>query len=83
MVLVYKTMEDINKEYNGQWVYMINIQTDEHGSVIGGEVAVNNKCRAYVSERMLAYKGEGSKWLFRYAGQPPEETNFLMGYRLI
>ena len=35
---MYKPIEQIEKEYDGLWVFLANLQKDEFNSVIGGEL---------------------------------------------
>ena len=37
---MYKTIEQIHHEYDGQWVFLINCTEGEHNSVAGGEVVL-------------------------------------------
>ena len=78
---MYKTMDEINKEYDGQWVFMINCKENERHSVIGGEVVLHNKSRAAVVSKMseartAAHSGIGLTSI-RYAGKIPEGVSFL------
>jgi len=73
---MYKTIEEIDREYNGQWVYMINLKTDDNGSVLGGEVAAHSECRDKVVQAMLNDPDGGI--YIRYAGEIPEGVSILL-----
>ena len=49
---MYKTMEQVHEEYDGQWVFMINCKKNERGSIIGGEVAIHSASRDNVISNM-------------------------------
>ena len=49
---MYKTIESINKEFNGQWVFMINCEKDDNGTVVGGEVVIHSESRDKVIRGM-------------------------------
>jgi len=70
-------MSQINQEYDGQWVYIINCSEDEYGSVDGGEVVIHSKNRDDVYREMRAYDYELSLTSIRYVGKIPEEVVFL------
>ena len=73
---MYKTMDEINKEYDGQWVFMINCKENERHSVIGGEVVLHSADRSAVVGKMLEAHN-GSLTSIRYAGKIPEGVSFL------
>ena len=37
----YRTLEQIEQEYDGKWVYIVNCRKNERGSVIGGVVLLS------------------------------------------
>ena len=75
---MYKTMEQIHTEYDGQWVFMINCVQDEYGSIAGGEVVIYSENRDNVIRKMEAYDFEQSLTYIRYAGKVPEGVSFLL-----
>ena len=75
---MYKTIEEIHKEYDGQWIFMINCKKGEYGSVIGGEVVLHDKNRDIVFQGMEKYDYEPSRTYFRYAGRIPEEISVIL-----
>ena len=74
---MYKTMEQIEKEYDGQWVYLINCKTDELHSVVGGVVALHGKSMNEVLQGMAAYGEKGDSVYVRYIGSLPEGVAIL------
>ena len=75
---MYKTRAQIDREYNGQWVYMINCNRDEYGSIIGGEVVLNSENRDNVVRKMGIYAREQSLTYVGYAGRIPEGVSLLI-----
>ena len=73
---MYKTMEQINKEYDGQWVFMVNCSEDEHHCITGGIVAIHSESRSKVV-RGMAEAHNGSLTFIGYVGKVPEGIAFL------
>jgi len=67
---MYMTIKKIDELYDGQWVYIINIQEGENGEVIGGEVVAHNENREKVICAMLEHP-DNSVYI-KYAGIMPE-----------
>ena len=73
-----KTIEQIHKECNGQWIFMINCMEGEYGSIVGGEVELHSENRDVVFRGMGKYDAEPNLTYFRYAGRIPEGTSVLL-----
>ena len=73
---MYMTMNEIDKKYEGQWVYIINLKEGEYGEVIGGEVAAHNENRDKVLQKMLECPDSGI--YVKYAGKIPEGVSVLL-----
>jgi len=71
---MYKTIEQVHEEYDGQWVYLINLKKNELGTVIGGEVSVHNESRDKVLRSMNSRDGI---YVF-YAGEIPAEVSIVL-----
>lgn len=69
---MYKTIEQINDEYDGQWVFMIDCTKDEYHSISGGVVVLNSESRDVVYRKMNQYFNHPSLTSVRYAGRIPE-----------
>ena len=61
---------EIEKEYNGNWVCMINCKKSKHHAIIGGEVIAVDKDREVVIDAW-ATKPQGITF-YRYVGSLPE-----------
>jgi len=73
---MYMTMEEIDAKYNGEWVYIINLKSDENDYTIGGEVAAHSESREKVIQAMLNTPGGGV--YIKYAGKMPEGVSILL-----
>ena len=70
-------MEQIEKEYDGQWVFMINCKCNERGTVLGGEVVLHSdKKNNVVGKTKEVYK-KTSQTFTGYVGNLPEGLSFL------
>jgi hypothetical protein len=72
------SIEQINKEYNGEWVFIINCESDEDGNLLNGEVVSHSKSREEVFMEARKYKNQQSMYSFRYAGKIPEGVSILL-----
>ena len=75
---MYKTMEQIEREFDGQWVVIGNYQEGEYGSIIGGEVIAHGKDEGEVIKHWKGYGNPKRGSYFRYVGQPPEGVSYLL-----
>ena len=76
--IMYKTIEQIHKEYDGKWVFLINCVEGEYHSIAGGEVALSSERRDKVLREMDQYRHEKSDTLIFYAGKLPEGVSVLL-----
>lgn len=74
---MYKTMEQIRHEYDGQWVFMINCEENQNGSIIGGEVVLHSESRSNVIRNMKAADNKVSLTFVGYVGKIPEGVALL------
>jgi len=75
---VYKSIDVIHQEYDGQWVYMINCKEGQYGSIDGGDVVLHNENRDVVIRGMEKYVKEPSMTYFRYAGKIPKDISVIL-----
>ena len=74
---MYKTMEQIEEEYDGQWVFMINCRRNRRGTILGGEVVLNSENRNNVIGKMKEANNRTSLTFIGYIGKIPEGVAFL------
>ena len=79
----YKSLEQIEQEYYGQWVYIVNCKHNELGSVIGGVVLLHGDNMNSVIRNMRKFDDSDSpvkknSVYIRYMGKIPEEVALLI-----
>jgi len=75
---MFKTIEQVHKDYDGQWVFMINCVEGQYGSISGGEVVLHSENRDNVIRGMDQYDYEPSMTYFRYAGKIPAGMSVIL-----
>ena len=75
---MYKTIEQVHQEYDGQWVFMINCKKGKRNAIAGGEVILHSENRDAVIRSMEKYDYEPSLTYFRYAGKIPEGVSVIL-----
>ena len=71
---MFKTICEIHQEYDGQWVYLVNLKENERGTVIGGEVAAHSENRDMV---VMALRPVDGIYVM-YAGRKPEGVSVIL-----
>ena len=74
---MYKEMEQIEHEYDGQWVFMVNCTQKKNGTILGGEVVLNSESRAKVIRNMRDADNGDSLTFIAYVGKAPKGAAFL------
>ena len=77
MLTVYMEMKQIEKEYDGQWVFLVNCNQNQNGSILGGEVALHSKDRGSVVSGMNEADNKTSLTFIGYVGKIPEGVALL------
>ena len=75
---MYKTIEQIHQDYDGQWVFLINCTEGEHHSIAGGEVVLSSERRDKVLREMNQFWAHDSRTYILYAGKYPEGVSVLL-----
>lgn len=73
-----QSIKEINNNYNGEWVFLINCKTDENNNLIEGEVVLHSKSREEIFLNMNKYSKHTSMTSIRYAGKIPEGVNVIL-----
>jgi hypothetical protein len=47
-MVMYKTMHEIEKEYDGNWVCMVNCKKGRYNGIVGGEVIAAGKSKEMI-----------------------------------
>jgi len=69
-VAMFKSMHEIEQEYDGNWVFMVNCKKGEYSNIIGGEVIAADKDKAIIIE--LWGNSDYDEPYFRYVGSLPD-----------
>ena len=72
---MFMTMDEIDKEYDGEWVYIINLELGD-GTILGGEVAAHGTDRDKVVDVMRNTPDGGI--FIKYVGAIPEGVSLLL-----
>ena len=73
---MYQTMSEIEKQYDGMWVFMINCKKGKLNEIIGGVVIASNRNKKTVAE--LWGNEYDSETYFRYIGAIPDGMGVLL-----
>lgn len=76
---MFLSREEINEKYNGQWVYAVDCEESDAGTILGGKVVLHSRNRDDVIRAMPEYeKKVDTLTYFRYAGNTPEEISIIL-----
>ena len=76
---MYMSIKEINENFDGEWIYAIDCEENDMGSVLGGKVVLHSRNRDDVIRAMSNYeKKVNTLALFQYAGNVPEGVNILL-----
>ena len=76
---MFMSIDEIHKMYDGQWIYAIDCETSDVGTVLGGRVVFHSPDSKEVISFMKEYdKTVKTLTYFRYAGKVPEDMSYLL-----
>ena len=73
------TMEEIERKFDGEWVLIEDVETDEQLEILRGKVTYHGKDRNELHRR--AKKSESHYITTRYIGEPDPKMEFLLGFQ--
>ena len=73
------TMEEIEKKYDGEWVLIEDVESNEQLEILRGKVTYHGKDKNELHRR--AKKSESNYIATRYIGKPDPNTEFLLGFQ--
>ncbi len=73
------TMEEIEKKYDGEWVLIEDVETNEQMEILRGKVTYHGKDKNELHRR--AKKSESSFITTRYFGKPDPKMEFFLGFQ--
>ena len=68
----------IEEQHNGKWVFMIDCEEDENGSIVAGHVVLSDENRANIVSKLVEYEDNVSLTSIRYVGKIPEGVYILL-----
>ena len=76
---MFLSMDEIHKKYDGEWIYAIDCNENNVGTILGGNVVLHSPNRDNVIRAMSEYeKTVKTLTLFLYAGKIPEGISVLL-----
>ena len=76
---MFMTIDEINEKFDGEWVYAIDCEEDDTGTILGGAVVLHSPNRDNVIRKMGEYEAKvKTPTLFQYAGRIPEGISILL-----
>ena len=76
---MYLSVAEINKNFDGEWVYAIDCHEDELGNVLGGKVVLHSPNRDIVIRGIGKYEKEVDTLTYlRYVGRIPSEVSIQL-----
>ena len=73
---MYQTMQEIERKYDGYWVFMVDCRKGEDNEIIGGAVIAFDKQKKPVAD--LWAREYDSEIYFKYVGSIPEGMGVLL-----
>ncbi len=72
------TMEEIEQQFDGEWVLIEDVETDEKLEVVRGKVVFHGKDKDGLHEKAMKSKSDHLATL--YIGKPDSKMEFLLNF---
>ena len=72
------TMEEIERKFDGEWVLIEDVETDEQLEILRGKVTYHGKDKNELHQRAMESKNKHFASLF--IGKPDPKMEFLLGF---
>ncbi len=72
------TMEEIESQFDSEWVLIEDVETDERLEVVRGKVTYHGKDKEQLHERAIKSKSDHTAALF--IGRPDPKMEFLLNF---
>jgi hypothetical protein len=72
------TMEEIERKFDGEWVLIEDVETDERLEVLRGKVAYHGKDKEQLDKRVI--KSQSDHIATLYIGKPDPKMEFLLNF---
>jgi len=70
------TIEEIEKQFDAEWVLVEDPQTNENLEVMGGTVVLHCKDRDEFDREALKFRAR--RWAVLHTGEPPKDMEFAL-----
>ena len=74
----FLTMEEIEKKYDGEWVLIEDVESNEQLEVIRGKVTYHGKDKEKLDQK--AMKSKSNHLATLYIGKPDPKMEFLLNF---
>ncbi len=75
------TMKEIENRFNGEWVLIEDVETDEKLEILRGKVTYHGKDKNELHRQAMKSKSEHLASLF--IGKPDPKMEFLLGFETV
>lgn len=75
------TMEEIEKKYDGEWVLIEDVESDEQLEIIRGKVTYHGKDKNELHQ--IAMKSKSNHLASLFIGKPDPDMGFLLGFESV
>ena len=80
---MFMSIEEIYEKFDGEWIYAIDCEENDVGTILGGKVVSHSRNHDDVMRVMAKYESKDSPignvlTHFRYVGELPEGTALLL-----
>jgi hypothetical protein len=72
------TMEEIERKFDGEWVLIEDVETDERLEVVRGKVAYHGNDQTELHRQ--AMKSKTKRFASLFIGKPDPKMEFLLGF---
>ncbi len=72
------TMEEIEKKFDGEWVLIEDVETDEKLEIVRGKVVYHGKDKNQLHQ--VAMKSKSNQLASLFIGKPDPKMEFLLGF---
>lgn len=75
------TMAEIEKRFDGEWVLIEDVETDEQLEILRGKVTYHGKDKNELHQQ--AMKSKTKRFASLFIGKPDPKTGFLLGFEKV
>ena len=72
----FLTQKEIEARYPSEWVFVVDVETDDHLNIVRGRVACHSKDRDEMYRQAIEMKPR--RFAVRYTGKRPKGLHFVL-----